>query len=395
MGIAGKKMKFFSRNSFKQIAIILLCLFIFFKLGNIIFSKKDVYFNRDYSAKYESLKSVYYSSQYVKKVNPGIIPDNGLEAFAGGIFLKGLNPILIVHDQPPLGRYITSLSILIFDNANTINLFLQFLSLLGIYFIANLVFNNSLFSFIVLSIFIQEPLFIDKFSYTPLLETIQFPFIVFALYFFIKAIQAKKYKHWFILTSLMLGFVISIRFFSLGAVELASMLFYFLLRKEFNKKLIFFMITLPLSLAVLIFSYTRTIMDGYTMLQIFGIQKYILTYHKSKLILPFTVWDLLLFNKWHTWWGDRSISSDSQWTVLWPISTILSYIQMGVVLFRKTFVNDAEIIISLWVVSYTAFLSVGFSSVRYFLPLIPFIYILAFSFMLKIAKITLFKNNKS
>lgn len=380
--------KYKKKKKRKTMTYKIICIFftlcIFFRLTLVLFNIREGIFRREYNAKYEHLYQDYYSSQYVQKVNPNIIPDNALEAFAGGIFLKGLNPILIVHDQPPLGRYFISLSILLFDNASTIPLFLHLFSLVGLFLISKNILKNSLVALLPLAIFVNEPLFLNGFNLTPTLEPIQFPFIVFALYFFIKANGGKKSIFWFILTSIMLGFTISIRFFSLGVVEAFAMIFYFFLKRTFDKKLILFLLTLPLSALVLVLSYTKTIIDGYSIRQIFGIQKYILLYHSSQLMLPFTVWDLLLFNRWHTWWGERSISSDSQWIIAWPIATCISFAQIVIFLFKKIRLNDAEKILTIWVVSYLLFLSFGYSSVRYFLPFIPFLYILAFSFVIKI-----------
>ena len=312
------------------------------------------------------------------------MPDQTLESFAGGAFLKGMNPILIIHDQPPLGRYILSLSILLFDNPNTVMVLLFFLTGLGVFLIARIILKSMLISLIPFAVFINEPLFLSKLYYTPLLEPIQLPFIIFALYFFIQGIVKKSYVKWFILTSLMLGFVISIRFFILGAILLFAMVLYFLITKQLNKKFILFLLTLPIAIFVLLASYTRTIQLGSSILHIFGIQKYIYYYHNTQLSLPFSFWDLLLFNKWHTWWGTRAITTDSQWIIIWPISMIftLTYCLTGI--FKKISISEPEKIIIIWVVAYSLFLSAGETSTRYFPPLMPFIYIIATSFLMKI-----------
>src|SRR5258706_7290029 len=99
-----------------------LLILILIRPAWLIYQTRDKFFSPSYTKQYDGFRSAYYSSQYIKKVKPGIIPDETLEAFAAGTFLRGLNPILIVHDQPPLGRYILALSIILFDNVNTIML---------------------------------------------------------------------------------------------------------------------------------------------------------------------------------------------------------------------------------------------------------------------------------
>lgn len=374
------------RLSWYKFLCVIIFLITIIQPVSILYKSSGAFFSKGYMSYYDSLKKLYGQSQYVKKINAGIIPDQALEAFAGGAFLKGVNPILIIHDQPPLGRYILSLSILLFDNVNTIMVLLFFLSSLGVYLVARLTLNNSLFSLVPLAIFINEPIFINKFYNSPLLEPIQLPFIIFALYFFMKGVIVKNYVKWFILTSVMLGFVISIRFFILGAFLILAMILYFLIQKQFNKKFALFLLTLPIAILVLLISYTRTIQLGSSILHIFGIQKYIYYYHKTQLSLPFSFWDLLLFNRWHTWWGTRAITSDSQWIIVWPISAFLTLAFSILGIFKKILVSEPEKIIIIWIVVYSLFLSVGETSTRYFPPVLPFIYIIATSFLIKLWK---------
>ncbi|MDP2638370.1 MAG: glycosyltransferase family 39 protein [Candidatus Levybacteria bacterium] len=371
----------------KHFLYIFFCLILFLALiaqsVSALYSQRETFFSTGYSNQYDSLKKLYYNSQYVIKKDPGIIPDQALESFAAGAFLEGINPINIIHDQPPLGRYILSLSILIFDNVNTIMVFLLSLSVLGIFLLSRLVMKNTLLSLLPLGISINEPLWVNKFFNTPLLEPIQLTFIIFALYFFIKGIIVKKYIKWFILTSLMLGFVVSTRFFILGVILALTMILYFMISRQFDKKFILFLLTLPIGFLVLLASYAKTLQLGSSIVNIFGIQKYIFYYHKAQLSLPFSFWDLLMFNKWHTWWGDRAISSDVQWIIIWPIAMVLTLVQLLAGILKKVMTSEAEKIITLWVVVYSLFLSMGETSTRYFSPLLPFIYILAISFLMK------------
>jgi len=372
------------KTSWYKIFCVIFFLIVIAQPLSILYKGREAFFSRGYMSQYDLFKRAYGGSQYVQKKNPGIMPDQTLESYAGGAFLKGVNPISIVHDQPPLGRYIISLSILVFDNQNTIMILLFFLSGLGVFLITRLILSNTLFSFVPLGIFLNEPLFINKFYNSPLLEPIQLSFIIFALYFFIQGIIKKNYAKWFVLTSIMLGFVISIRFFVLGAVLVFSMVLYFLIKKQFNKKFVVFLLTLPLAVSILLVSYARTIQLGSSILHIFGIQKYIYYYHKAQLSLPFSFWDLILFNRWHTWWGSRGITSDPQWIIIWPISMIFTFIYFLVGIFKKISVSEPEKIVIIWIIAYSLFLSLGQASTRYFTPLLPFIYIMSISFLEKI-----------
>ena len=377
-----------------KVLIIVLLFITFFRIGQSIYSQKEKFFSRGWSGRFQEYQKAYFSSQYIQKKNPGIIPDESLEIFAAESFLRGLNPILIVHDHPPLGRYIVALSLIIFDNPHVIMIPLILLSLLGLFLVGYEILPNAAIALIPVLFFANEPLLLDKFVSTPLLEPIQFPFLVFALYFFILGVTKKNCLLYFIATAIMLGFVISIRFFATGAALLFCMLTYFLLQRKLSKSLFLFLATLPLSLVILLLSYTRTMMDGYSVIKIFGIQKYILVYHKSKFILPFTYWDLLLFNRWHTWWGTWAISSDAHWIITWPLGMIFSISNFLYGIFKKISFQPGETVMMLWIFVYSAMLSTGYTSTNYFLPIIPFTYIIATAFFVKIVKKYQVINNK-
>lgn len=369
------------------ISYVIVAAAIFYQPFTQIYNQRDFFFSRGFMKHFSNYEKAYYGSQYMKKENANAMPDETFESFVGGAFLKGTNPILIVHEHPPMGRYIIALSIVLFDNPRTIIVPLLLLSFFGIFLINKLVLKNTLLALLPFLIYVNEPLIINKFYYAPLLEPIQLPFIIFSLYFFIKGIQSKtSLNYWFALTSVMLGFVISIRFFVLGAFILLAMLLYFFLARDFGKKFIAFLATLPLSLIVLFLSYTRTIQDGYSIFQIFGVQKYILFYHKSKFVNPFSFFDLFLFNRWHTWWADRAIISDPHWIIAWPIAAGLTVAFVIFVLLKKIQVTEAEKILLLWIFVYCALLSVGTATTRYFLPLLPFFYLFAILFLIRLFK---------
>lgn len=322
------------------------------------------------------------------------MPDETFEAFVGGAFLRGVNPIHIVHEHPPMGRYIIAFSILLFDNPRTIILPLLAFSLIACFLIGRIVMKNSLLALVPVAIFSNDPLFISKFLYSPLLEPIQLPFLLLSLYFFIRGIKDEKSFRWFALASLMVGFVISIRFFILGMTLFCAMFVYFIIKKRFNKQFIYFVISMPMSLIVLFASYTKTILDGYSLWQIMGVQKYIFYYHQTKLENSFSFWDLILFNRWHTWWGDRSIVRDSTWFIAWPISIFSTFIFLIVSFMKIMRMNEGEKFLSIWVLVYCGLLSIGNSTTRYFLPLVPILYILMVSFLVRIIYSRIFLKRK-
>lgn len=370
-----------------KILISILILVIFLRPAFVIYEKRDVYFSRSYHTEYKELKRMYESSQYSIKNSKAIIPDEAVEEYLAGAFVKGANPILFIHDHPPLGKYILSGSILLFDNAKTVVILFFFLSVFAVFLLSKKAIKHTAVALLPAVIFANEPLMVVKLLNPPIPELIQLPFILFSFYGFLRFYVSKKHTYeWAIFTAVCLGGTISTRFFITGAVVLFSLVIFLLLKKRFKDLaiLIFFM---PLSLLVLFVSYTKTVLDSHSIIKPFSVQKYILSYHASKFIQLFTVWDLLLFNRWHTWWGANKISYDVNWIIAWPISVLLSFLLFVLSILKKIKVSGPEEVYTIWVICYGLTLSSGYTSVRYFLPWVPFFYILAFSLLFRIKSI--------
>lgn len=383
-----------TRKKITLIVFIFTVLLVFLQFFLLFLENSNRLLSRGEYKQFENYKAAYYSSQYANPNATGFVPDEIFEMFAAGAFLRGANPIMIVHDHPPLGRYILSFSLLLFDNSSTIVVICLIASYIGIYMTARLILKNSFLSLIPLAVFVNEPLNLNKLIYTPLPEPVQLPFIIFMIYFFLLSIKKKDKRIYYILVGILLGFVISIRFFVTGGVITFSMLIFILITKKNIKDALYFLSFLSLSVIVLVLSYTQTLRAGYSFIDLVGIQKYILNYHKSAFTNMFSIWDLILFNKWHTWWGERLILSDPHWNVFWPASVVLTGLSLFFSLLKKFTLTKEEMFLMIFVLSYMMMLSVGYTSTRYFLPLLPYLYILAVSFSIRLLKI-LIKNVKT
>jgi len=115
-------------------------------------------------------------------------------------------------------------------------------------------------------------------------------------------------------------------------------------------------------------------------------------------MMPFSAFDLLLFNRWHTWWGERLITSDPQWRIWWPASFFLVILGIARIIkenlsisrLKRYFLkknNSLELILVAWIIIYLAFLSVGQTTTRYFFPILPIFYILAVNSLNKFFKL--------
>lgn len=366
----------FKIKKYKRFLNYIIIAIIIVNISILIFQNYIKYFKFDYWQRYEKLKYTYENSQYMQK-NPkvGWIPDEFVNSYAGGAYIKGVSPILIAPDTPPLGRYLIGLSVIIFNNENIIILVAAISSLILMYVLGKQIIKNQTLALLPPLLFSFEPIFKNQLIYVPLLDILQFPFLLASFIFFNIAVKenSKKQIINFILANISLGCFISIKFFITGLVVLASWGIIILLRK---KHLFKFILTLPLTPIVLLLAYIKVLFTGYSFMHFLGIQKWVFLYHKSQLILPFSVWPLILFNKWYVWYGDKPVISDPQWRITWPIILILSLLTMIFYALKKIKQNQAVEVVMIWAVFYILFFSIGQISARYLVIYLPVLYIL-------------------
>lgn len=380
-----KFIKYLKEKRTQKIIQIIFIFIIVINVVSVVWDQKEKYSSFHYWQNFSELEKVFLGSQYVNKHPKGWIPDEIAFSYSAGKLITGTSPVLVVPDAPPLGKYIIGLSTIIFNNDSIFVLLSGVLSLVALYFLTLQIFKDKTLSLLPPLLFSFEPIFKNQLIYTPLLDLFQLLFILLSFYFFNKGLNSKKIIKFFSFASLFLGFFIATKFFITGFVVIASFLAVLIYNKD-RKRLINLILTLPISLFILLVSYARVFAFGYTFSKFLGIQKWVFLYHKSFLILPLSAWPLLLLNKWYVWFGDKPVISDSQWSVSWPIITIISIITVILYIFKKIPKKKELEILMAWFALYMLFMSFGQTFSRYFVILIPFLYIISLYGIIEICK---------
>lgn len=360
------------KKSFKALISAFLVLIIFYQLGSVIFPSFPSYLSPYYTEEvYKNLENVFNHSQYRIKVAPAIIPDETVFSYAAGAYLRGVDPIYINSEHTPLGKYFIALSILAFKNDKTIIIPAAILTLFALWLLGKLVFEDAVLALIPVIIMSSEKLFLNQLRITPLLDIIQLPFIFLSMYFFVK--EDSRSKYWF--TALFLGIVMATKTIVPGLLLISTFCLYLILRKNIHN-LVRFIAFLPISGLVFILSYSKTFLDGYTFWDFIGFQKWIFLYQKSRLIFPFSVWRLIFLNQWQTWWGDMRFLKAEDWQITWPVFTAFALILLILVFTRRLKLEAGALLLIIWFIVYSVFLSLGTVVSRFLLPFLPIAYIL-------------------
>lgn len=321
-------------------------------------------------AMYQGLEGAFGGSQYRRKENAGLIPDETVFSYAAGAYIRGVDPILVNSEHTPLGKYLIGVFILIMKNDKFIVLPSAALVLIAVWLIGRIVFKDAVIALIPVAVLATEPLFLNQIRTAPLLDIIQLPWILLSIASFLR----EKKKGVFFLTAIMIGLVMATKTVVPAVLLVMTFSIYVAFLREWNR---FGRLFLYLGISGVIFvaSYARTFMSGYTIFDFIGFQKWIFLYQQSKLIFPLSSWRLLLLNQWQAWWGDMSILAAQDWRWTWPVSTILSLTAIVLLAAQKASVKEPVAPLILWVGIYSAFLSLGVVSSRFFLPLFPISFI--------------------
>ena len=118
-------------------------------------------------------------------------------------------------------------------------------------------------------------------------------------------------------------------------------------------------------------------------------QRYIISWwFGSPQTMPLQVWDMIFFNRWHTWWGNMEIVPMSVWRITWPVVFVISILSVLIFLYRHL---SLKYILPLYLWLLISLLLYSFETVypRHLLFIFPVAYLLA-----GLAIMELVKNQK-
>lgn len=366
---------------------IQICIFVFIIVGSLniiipVLKNIHLYTEKFNLKKYEQK---YNKSQYIIPQSKNPISDEELLSFAGYKYATGLNPILINSDHPPLGKYFIGWITLLTGNQRMSSIFFAIgiiiLISLSIYSITQSWLMTSL-GFFFLSL---DSMFIDQIIHAPILDIIQVFFLLLYLLLLQKWIKRESMCTLFFM-GIALGCMSSIKLYFPIFVVLASTFVSLLIIKKSTKKIIFVLfIIFLLTFSVYLLSYASFFIQGYSIRQFFGTQKWIFLFWKNNSVQSSKfigdALTLILFNQWKVWWGTQPYIQFERWTFLWPIFFLSGIISSIYVLWLKLklkiFVSSNAIVIpyAVWILFATIYLSFLPISPRYILILFFPIYI--------------------
>lgn len=341
-------------------------------------------FSETYSPK--ELGNMYDKSQYTVPNSKKPISDALLYAYSGYEYVNGDNPLRLNAEHLTTGKYIIGFFYFITGLMKFSGMFF----VLAIFFAVNFFLyrktKNLLPVFIFSFFHIVDTNIRYQITGAPLLDIIQLFFWLLHAFCFYKVTKAKKGLLWIFLSGITLGLMASSKMYIPAFLTIFGDTLYVLLNQKIwsMKNLRSLVIVSVVAVITYVATYIVYFVSyGGTLQDFIKSQLWILHFwtdnpvNKVKMIgaaVP-----LLMFNKYYVWWGNTPVIPYEDWTIMWPITTLITLFSSIGTLFlliwkRASFwtnYRNSEILLglSLWIIIFFLYLLNIPISPRYFILL--------------------------
>jgi len=341
---------------------ILIALLGLILLGRIIYLWHDNWKIISHPFNIKTVEDKYYKSQWFDPRSITPIDDEELYEYVGyALIKKGLGVFEANPEMPPLGKYIigwmeinSGWSKLTGPAFSTIMLGL--LLWLGL-----LAFKHPGTALIAVIAYSFQPLYFENFWRSHLDTMVQ----CFLIAGFILLHKGKYF--WGIL---ILGFLPGLKFSAFYfLLAFGFLVIYFIVKQKTNR-----LYYLPLLLLPLLVSYGQFFISGNTIFDWLKNEKWIIQFYLSSTATSpwYNPLTMLFCGWWKQWWGDLSWVRFREWNLIWPIFCLLTLVNL-----KKLITQKLLLILLIWLGIYLIALLTTIPTPKYFMLVLPFLYISA------------------
>lgn len=321
----------------------------------------------DYKFEPKYWENLYYHSQWNIPNSSRGIGDEGLYQYAGWRYANGDNPFDINYMVPPLGKWLYGLGAKYWGNPYLISVGMYLLSL-GFYaLISKIVLKKKLRVEVAILIFILNPMLIAQVRAT-MLDLPQMLFLLGQIYFLFAA--DKNNKKWMIvMTGIFLGLATGVKIgLFIPIIGLADM--WYLFKKWGYKSWWGLIVGVIMGYVLSYFCYFIYHPNPIPWLRL---HEKVMKFWMGGDGLgtnPIDVFRFIFLNQFMGWWPGAKIIITREWTLIFPIGTMLSI--WGLFKIKKIAKENIEL-------AYLVLISVGWIGAcmtitfwpRYLIPIIP------------------------
>ncbi len=336
-----------------------------------LFEPEKIYRHR---LDFNKIEDRYFKSQWVIPESKHPVGDDILYIYAGVKYLRGTDPSLLVAEHPPLGKNLVGLSALYLGNEYYFSLLSGIFALITFYLLAKSLTGDKRIS-LLLTVFLGlEPLIVANY-FLALFDLLMLGFLNLFFYFLITANDRNSLRNMF-LANLVLGLIISTKFFGLMLPVLGAALLYLAVS---GKPLVLaqYILALPVAFIVYAGSYFQYFLKGHSPLEFLKLQKWIYVFHtegrKAFLGLNGSLPLLLFRGRFYT--DTVRTVRENHHSLVWAISSLALPVALPFRIKSVLAGNRPLLLPLLWLGLYGLMQLFSFTNARYLILMLPYIYL--------------------
>lgn len=347
-------------------------LLIILAISIVYFASLFVYKQNPFSFRFDQgLVNRYFLSQDITYEPSGkrlFLSDDEIHIAAGYLYAKGADPTQFNFQHPPFLKYLFGYSILLSNNPYIVQVVMS-LSLLFLTFQLGLrTFKKWEVGLVGSGLLAFDPLFISL-STRALLDLGQSALLL------AYALLVMYFPKRIVWQGIVLGLLFSSKFWAGSLFFLGFFTAYQMYNKQFTMKE--FIKHLFIGAMVFSLTYFRTFINNSGLFNIVFFELKTLKYwfaHSVSATFGSSI-GLFLLGYMKSWWGDGKMVRDGFWSPLWPVGLFVSLIISAKQVIKTKWKITKELMIYLVPVAYLVYLSIQAPFIRYFIVILPFLYI--------------------
>ncbi len=295
------------------------------------------------------------------------VSDGDIYVATGYLYAHGADPTTYNFQMPPFIKYLFGFSTLLFGNPYYVQIIFGISLIILVYKLGIRIYKSPAIPLLACFLLVVDPVFFEV-TTNMLLDLGQTVFLV--LYVYLVLFHEKK----FYLQGAVLGLLFASKFWAGPLFFVVLLIGYLFVKKRFHLRRSLMQIVV----AGIVFSltYARTFMIHRLSFNLIFFQLKTLKYMISHDVhsVPLASFFLFLTGYLQTWWNTKVIIHSPIWSIFWPVGLILSLWSIWKVLTKKSL--NSKIFIACIPALYIIYLGVQAPFTRYFMIILPFLYLL-------------------
>ncbi len=313
----------------------------------------------------------YYLSQDITHEVDGkrlFLSDDEIHIAAGYLYSMGADPTEYNFQHPPLIKYMFGFMTRLTDNPYLVQVVLSLLLLLLTYFLGFTVSRSWKGALLASALLAIDPLFIS-FSTLALLDLGQSVLVI--SYLIVSVIYTRKY--W--LQGIILGLLLTSKFWAGSLFFIALINCYLLIKRRFDTRHFTYQICTAFFVFCLVYARSFIAHRGLFNIVFFELKTLKYWFHHS--VSSVYGASLILFTTGYlkSWWGAKEVLRAQYWSLVWPIGLCITAVVACKRILREKLRLSPATLIYIIPVTYLGYLSIQAAYERYFIILLPYLYI--------------------